>query len=167
MKRAYNYYKIISILLLAILFTQCEKDDSTPQNSSSIKMNDKEFIVTSASMTGVSIGDEGHTSITFVNTNGSQVNNLSIDVESFTKETIKGDYVYPEESNKKLIDDWLTNYSVFSNSTIQSSNLESGELSVAHNGGNNYTIHMNLLMVDGVTFNGSYTGDFQVMFNNQ
>jgi hypothetical protein len=167
MKRAYNYYKILSILLLAILFTQCEKDDSTPQNSSSIKMNDKEFIVTSASMTGVSIGDEGHTGITFVSGDGTQANTLTIDVESFTKETIIGNYAYPEESNIKLIDGWLTNYSVFSNSTIQSFNLKSGELSVAHNGGNNYTIHMNLLMVDSVTFNGSYTGDFQVMFNNQ
>lgn len=160
--------KFTLIFLLTLSLTQCEKDDNTTlKNSNSIKMDDNDFVIASASMVGVSIGDDGHTGITLVSGNATQANTLTIDVESFTKETIEGEYAYPEEDGKKLLDDWLTNYSVFDGSTMNSSNLESGEVSITNNGGNNYTIDMNLTMDDGVTFIGKYAGDFQVIFNNQ
>lgn len=167
MMKASKFLQGIIILLIALLFVQCEKDDTATNVNNTIKMNGNNFVVASASMIGVSIGDDGHTGITLVSGNGTQANSLTIDVESFTQATIEGVYTYPEESGKKLLDDWLTNYSVFDGSTMESSNLESGEVSIIHNSGNNYTINMNLEMVDGVTFNGEYTGEFQVMFNNQ
>ena len=162
--------RLINIVILAVailLTTSCEKDDSAPKNSNSVKMNGSDFVIASASMIGVSIGDDGHTGITLVSGSATQANTLTIDIESFTKETIEGDYAYPAESGKKLLDDWLTNYSVFNETSMNSSNLESGEVSITHNGGNNYTVNMNLTMNDGVSFIGEYTGEFQVMFNNQ
>lgn len=162
--------RLINIVMLAVailLTSSCEKDDSAPKNSNSIKMNDKDFVVVSASMVGISIGEDGHTGISLVSGSETQVNTLTIDVESFTQATIEGNYAYPEESSKKLLDDWLTNYSIFDGTSMTSSNLESGEVSVTNNGGNNYTIDMSLKMADGVSFIGEYTGEFQVMFNNQ
>lgn len=155
------------IFTVAIIFaTSCKKDDSSA-SINSIKMDGSNFSVASASMIGISIGDDGHTGITLVSGSAAQAKTLSIDVESFTKETIEGDYAYPEVSNKKRLDDWLTNYSVFSGTSVTSTNLKSGDVSVSNNEGNNYTIKLNLTMEDGVTFIGEYTGEFQVMFSNQ
>ncbi len=165
-----NYMRLKNIawiIATIMVLVACEKDNTEPKTNNSIKMDGQSFTVASASMIGVSIGDDGHTGITLVSGSGTQANTLTIDVESFTKETIEGEYAYPVESGKKQIDDWLTNYSVFNGSSMTSSNLESGEVSVTNNGGNNYTIDMNMTMDDGVTFIGTYTGEFQVMFNNQ
>jgi hypothetical protein len=162
-----NILKSIVIVMIAVLFVQCEKDDTSAKEENALLMNGNDFAITSATMVGVSIGDNGHTGISLMSGNGTQANTLTIDVESFTQATIEGDYAYPEVEGKKLLDDWLTNYSVFDGSEMTSSNLESGEVIITHNEDNNYTIDMNLIMVDGVTFSGLYTGDFQVMFNNQ
>jgi hypothetical protein len=62
----------------------------------------------------------------------------------------------------KLIDDWLTDYTAFDGTDIITSELETGELSIIHNGGNNYTVDIDLEMTDGTTFIGSYTGDFKL-----
>lgn len=154
-------------VLTVLMFVQCEKDETSPKQDNTIQMNGNDFTISSATMMGVSIGDSGHTGITLISASETQANSITIDVESFTRETIEGAYAYPEAEGKKLLDDWLTNYSVFDGSTMESSNLEAGEVTITHNGDNNYTVEMNLVMVDGVIFSGSFTGDFQVMFNNQ
>ena len=167
MKKSVDIFKFIIILLTVISFTQCDEDETTPKVINTIKMNGNDFAIASASMIGVSMEDFGHTSISFISGNETQANALTIDVESFTQTTIEGDYAYPEVSGKKLLDDWLTNYTVFDGTNTNTSDLETGEVSITHNSGNNYTVDINLEMTDGVTFTGSYTGDFQVMFNNQ
>ncbi len=43
------------IVLVALMFVQCEKDDTSPQEINEIQMNGKDFAITSASMVGVSI----------------------------------------------------------------------------------------------------------------
>ena len=159
--------KGLFIVLFAIMFVQCEKDDTSPKENNTIQMNGNDFTISSATMIGVSIGESGHTGITLISGSATQANTLTIDVESFTQETIEGEYAYPEAEGQKLLDDWLTNYSVFDGSTMESSNLESGEVTISHNGDSNYTVEMDLVMQDGVTFSGLFTGDFQVMFNNQ
>jgi len=162
-----SFLRGILFLFVALLFVQCEKDESEPKASNTIKMDGNSFVVASASIVGVSIDNDGHTGITLVSGSGTQANTLTIDIESVTKETIEGNYAYPKVNGKKLLDDWLTNYSVFDGTSISSSNLEYGEVTLSHNGGNNYTIDMSLKMDDGVTFIGEYTGEFKVMFNNQ
>ena len=167
MKKSARLFKSILVLFIAISLIQCKKDDDTPEVINSVMMNENNFIVATANIIGVSIGDDGHTGITLISGSGTQTTTLTIDVESFTQATIEGDYAYPEESGKKILDDWLTNYTVYNGSTMESSSLESGEVSITNNGGNNYTIVMNLEMVDGINFNGTYTGEFQVLFSNQ
>ena len=157
--------KGIIILTLALVTIQCSEDD-TLSGSGTVKMDGKSFSISAATMIGVSIDEDGHTAISLFSINGSKTNTLTIDVESFTKATIEGEYAYPAVSDKKLLDDWLTNYAIFDGDTQTSESLESGEVSITHNGDNNYTVDMNLTMLDGVTFIGSYTGDFEVMFNN-
>ncbi|WP_291855397.1 hypothetical protein [Marinilabilia sp.] len=154
-------------VLIALSFVQCEKDDTSPKQNDTIQMNGNDFSISSATMIGVSIGDSGHTGITLISGSETQANTLTMDVESFTRKTIEGEYAYPEAEGKKLLDDWLTNYSVFDGSTMESSNLKAGEVTIIHNGDNNYTVEMDLTMKDGVTFSGLFAGDFQVMFNNQ
>jgi len=157
--------KLSLSLLLSLIILSCSKEDVVP-NASTVKMDGESFSIVSATMMGVSIGEEGHTAITLSNGSSTQTNTLTIDVESFTKETIEGNYSHPATGDNKLIDNWLTNYMIFEESTSISSNLTSGNVSIVNNSGNNYTIDMDLTMDDGVAFVGSYTGDFIVMFYN-
>ncbi|NOQ27136.1 MAG: hypothetical protein GQ564_17385 [Bacteroidales bacterium] len=165
MKKFVKFSKCLIVLLTVILFTQCEEEESTPSFNNAIKMNGNDFSVVTASITGVSMGVLGHSSISFINGSETQGKSLTINVESFTQATIEGDYAFPEVSGKKILDDWLTVYVDYDGTNINTSELETGEVSVTHNSGNNYTVSMNIEMVDGVTFTGSYTGDFIVMFN--
>ncbi len=167
LKKRSALLRSLLIVMIALPLTQCGKDDILSRLENSIKMNGKDFLIVSASMLGVSIEDSGHTAISLVSGNATQVNTLTVDVESFTQASIQGEYAYPEESGKKRLDGWLTNYSVFDGTNMHSSNLESGEVSIALNSGNNYRIDINLTMVDGVTFTGTYSGEFQVAFHNQ
>lgn len=164
MKKIVKFSKCLIVLLTVILFIQCEKEETTPSFNNNIKMNGNDFAITAASITGVSTGVFGHSSISFTNGNETQGKNLTINVESYTQATIEGDYAFPEVAGKKLMDDWLTDYIIYDGTNITTSELETGEVNITHNSGNNYTISMNLEMVDGVTFTGSYTGDFIVLF---
>ena len=159
--------KLISpIVVLLFLFSGCKKDATDLSTINAVKINGNSFSITSASMIGVSIGEDGHTGINLVSGTGQQISTLTIDVESFTRETIEGTYSYPTADGDKVLDDWLTNYAYFKDGSGISSNLESGTVSIRNNHDNNYTIDMDLTMVDGMTFTGSYTGDFTVQFAN-
>lgn len=166
MKKSISLLKSVIILLAVLSFTGCSKDESSPTNNS-VELDGNNFTISTATMLGVSIDDDGHTAITMINSNGSTIKTLTIDVESFTRATIEGDYAYPEDTDKKLIDDWLTSYTIIDDdSQTTSTNLETGEVTITNNSGNNYTIDINLTMISGETFEGSYTGDFEVMFYN-
>lgn len=167
MRKSIKILKSIIVLLAVISLTQCDEDETTPKTINTIKMNGVDFPIVSASMMGVSMDDFGSTVITFASGTGTQAKSLSIDVESYTQATIEGEYAYPEVTGKKLLDDWLTDYSIYVESSLYTSNLETGQVTITHNSGNNYTVEINLEMVDGVTFIGKYTGNFYVMFNNQ
>ncbi len=158
-------FKISLVFILFLSIYSCSKDDEV-STVNTVQKEGQPFTINAAAMTGVSIDDEGHTAITFVNGTGSQANTLTIDVESFTKETIPGTYSYPLRENDKRLDDWLTNYMVFEEDGSNSSNLKSGTVTISHNGDNNYTVEMDLIMNDGLEFSGQYTGEFSVMFMN-
>lgn len=166
MKKSIHFLKSIFVLLAVIALTQCDEDDVTPKTINTVKMNGNDYAIASATMIGMSIDDFGSTSISFLSGTGLESRILSLNVESFTAATIEGDYAFPEVTGKKLLDDWLTDYSYYEGTEQYSSNLETGEVSITHNGSNNYTVSMSLVMIDGVTFAGLYTGDFQVMFSN-
>ena len=155
-----------SILILLFLFSGCKKDDANVSTVNNVKLNSESFSINSASIIGISINGEGHSGISLVSGTGDQISTLTIDVESCTRETIEGTYSYPTAEGDKFLDDWLTNYAYFENGSGTSSNLESGTVTVKNNHDNNYTIDMDLTMVDGMTFSGSYTGDFVVQFAN-
>lgn len=160
---------LLYLLIVGIAAISCEEKKAEEEEvkiSNTLEMDGSSFVVSSAIMIGVSMGDDGHTGISLVSGSGLSATTLTIDVESFTKETIVGEYAYPKVEEKKLLDDWLTNYSVFESGSANSFNLESGEVLITHNDGNNYTIVINLTMDNGVSFIGKYTGEFQVMFNN-
>ncbi|MCK5470119.1 MAG: hypothetical protein KAI99_16470 [Cyclobacteriaceae bacterium] len=91
---------------------------------------------------------------------------LTIDIEYFTDQSIEGDYAFPQFETQRLLNDWLTNYSEFDGTTNTSIHLQEGTLNVVHNGGNNYSITMNLTMDGEKVFSGTYTGEFEVFFNN-
>lgn len=154
----------ITALILLTLFS-CKKDDVS-KNANDIKMNGEAFSVKMASILGISAGDEGHSGITLVAGSGLIVKTLTIDVESFTKETLAGTYSYPQQEGDKYLDDFLTNYSEFVNDDMSSTTLSSGTVTVEYNGGKNYTVIMDLTMDDGKQFKGTYTGDFVLSFSN-
>ncbi len=156
----------LSIALLACLsIFSCSSDDES-KSENNVLMSDQSFSINAATLMGISMEGEGHSTINLINVTETQTKTLTIDVESFTKETIEGTYSYPTVEGDKVLDDWLTNYAISEGSEMTSANLENGVVSITHNGSDNYTIEMDLTMVDGVTFDGTYTGDFTVMFMN-
>ena len=159
-----NWKIFVFAAVFAIIAGCSSDDDSSPPNS--ITIDGEPFAVTTASILGVSLGGTGRAAITLVNSDLSTTRTLTIDFDYVADQSIEGDYAYPQSGSLRLLDDWLTNYSVLNGSTNDSVNLEEGELTIVENGGKNYTITMNLTMDDGTVFSGTYTGDFQVFFNN-
>lgn len=158
--------RVILFLTVAMLsISSCEKDEVN-SNQNSLTIDGAAFEITTASIIGVSIDGDGHAGVNFMSVSESGSKSLAIDIEYSTDQPIEGDYAYPQSGDARLIDDWLTNYTEISGTTSNSTNLQTGTLNIVHNGGNNYTVKMNLTMVDGKVFSGTYTGEFLVQFNN-
>ncbi|MBS2213571.1 hypothetical protein KEM09_19340 [Carboxylicivirga mesophila] len=154
-----------SLLALAIIsLIGCSKDDDPTVNN--VKMNGESFKIVEASIMGLSVDNGGHTAISLISGNANNVQTLTIDIESFTRETLEGTYSYPVSEGDKALDDWLTNYMFFEGTEPTTSNLADGTVTITHNKGDNYSIDMDLTMVDGLIFKGEYTGDFTVVFQN-
>ncbi len=159
--------RIFILFASLLIISSCSKDDdATPSNKSSIKIDGQTFEVAQASILGVSIGGEGHAAISFNNGNQSSMRTLTIDIEYFSEQSIVGDYAFPEVEGQRLLNDWLTNYSELNETVNTTIHLQEGSLNIVHNGGNNYTITMNLKMDGEKVFSGIYTGDFHVFYNN-
>jgi hypothetical protein len=166
--KSYHVIKVYLLLFVALPWlSACSDDDKTPSVENTIKMDGSTFNVVSVSLLGVSIDGEGHAGITFTNTDGSVTKSLTVDFEYSPSTTLSATYSYPQVNNKRLLDDWLTTYSEFNQTTeITSTNLESGTLTLEDNGNSKYTVTIDLTMVDGKVFRGTYKGTVTTFFNN-
>jgi hypothetical protein len=162
--------EVIKYCLLALLivgFSACSDSDNGPSTENSMKMNGSAFEVSTVSLVGVSLDGEGHAAVTFTHTAGSVTKVLTVDFEYSPSAQISGNYAYPSVNSERLIDDWLTNYTEFSgDNEMTSTNLEEGTVILQDNGGSNYTITLDLTMLDGKTFKGTYKGPVVAAFNN-
>jgi hypothetical protein len=113
---------------------------------------------------------EGHAGITLVNTDGTVSKSLGIDFEYSPDASVSGTYSFPQNNTDRYLDDWLTNYTEMSQSSSggssESTNLQEGTVTVKDNGGSNYSVTVDLTMVDGKVFKGTYQGKMMTMFNN-
>lgn len=153
-------------LVILILLTSCGEDEQKLKNQNSIKLNGNSFTIISASITGVSLDGEGHAAVSLTSTNGSQAETLTIDFEYSTDQPLEGAYAFPASGEKRLLNDWLTTYSILNDSSVDAEHLAEGEVTLVHNSGDNYTLTVDLTMDGGSVFTGTYTGDFVVFFNN-
>lgn len=169
MKTLFNTRSLLFVIALLPGLMSCQSDDE-PSTSNSIKLNGEPFKIQSATLVGVSLDGDGHAAITFVNTDGTLSKTLSIDVEYTANESVSGTYSFPENGTDKYLDDWMTNYTVMTQSSSgmdsESTNLETGTVTVKDNGNSNYTVTIDLTMVDGKVFKGTYQGKMQAVFNN-
>jgi hypothetical protein len=155
-----NYF-----LVLPLLFVACSEDE--PSVSNTIMLDGTSFKVTTVSLLGVSIDGEGHAGITFSFVQGTNVKSLTVDFDYSPSISLTGTYSYPVVNNNRLLDDWLTNYTEFNGNTeITSTNLQTGTLTVADHGNSRYTFTIDLKMLDGKVFKGTYKGTVTSMFNN-
>lgn len=163
-----HVFKMFLLLPVAIVcLSSCSDSDDGPSMENSMKMNGNAFQVTTVSLIGVSMDDEGHAGITFTYTDGSITKALTVDFEYSPTAAVSGNYSYPLVNNERLIDEWLTSYTEFNGSNeTTSTNLEEGTLTLKDNGGSNYTITIELTMIDGKVFKGTYTGPVVAAFNN-
>ena len=149
------------------LLSVCSDEPSTVNT---ITMDGKSFKILFPSLIGVSIDGEGHVSITLSNfTNSGVSKTLGIDFEYSPGVPISGSYSFTQEGDDSLLDEFFTNYTemdISGGGSEYSKELESGRVTVKANGGDNYTITIDLIMVDGKVFKGKYSGDFQTAFNN-
>lgn len=159
--------RILVFAITIIIIGSCNSnDDVSPSKKNTIKLNGESFEIAQATIMGVSMGGEGHAAISFNNGNQSSMKVLMIDIEYFADQSIEGEYAFPQFETQRLLNDWLTNYSEFDGTTNTSIHLQEGTLNVVHNEGNNYSITINLTMDGEKVFSGTYTGEFEVLFNN-
>lgn len=159
----FRFFLIAFGLILGL--GSCTSDEA-PDNENSLKLDGQSFSVLFASIQGVAINGEGHAGITLGSTNGTSTKTLTIDFEYAGDSDVEGSYAYPLTSGTMLLNDFLTNYVEFEGTSTTSFSLLEGTTSVINNGGNNYTVIIDLTMEGGKTFSGTYTGDFVVGFNN-
>jgi hypothetical protein len=160
--------KFLSLLLfVSLVLVSCGSDEP----SAGISIAGKSFKVISASLLGVSISGDGHATISLTSvTNTSTSKTLSLDFDYSPSSPVSGSYSFPQAGSDRFLDDYLTNYTeiTFSGggSSVNSTNLKSGKITIQDNGNDNYTVTMDLTMLDGTVIKGKYRGDFIVMFNN-
>lgn len=150
-------------LFFAFILIGCSDDENGPQNS--IQLNGSSFKITAATLVGVSLDGEGHAAITFSNVSNSSSKNLTIDFEYSPSQSLSGTYSFPQGNNRYL-DDFLTNYNQFVNSEYYSTELETGTLILTDHGNSNYTVTIDLTMLDGKVFSGTYKGKIASQFQN-
>ncbi|HEU5292894.1 MAG TPA: hypothetical protein VFU05_19740 [Cyclobacteriaceae bacterium] len=150
-----------------ILFVLSGCSDDAPTSQNSVKLNGQSFKITAATIAGVAIDGDGHAAISFVNATSTTSKTLSIDVEYSGDSNVAGSYSYPQQAGDRLLIDALTYYSEMSQSTMYSTTLASGSVTITKNGGNTYTVEMDLIMDDGKVFSGTYKGPFIAQFSNQ
>jgi len=163
---SFSHYLLRLVPLFALLAFGCAKNEELLPPPNDLTLDGNLFDVTSASIIGVASNNEGHAGISLISINNLKTEVLTIDVEYSGNSSVEGVYSFPQAVNDKYLDDWLTSFSITDGSTFTSINLSVGTVNVLNNGGDNYTLLIDLIMVDGSTFKGSYTGDFIVVFNN-
>lgn len=158
--------KIVTPLFFFILISGCTNDNDLKRFDNNMTLDSSSFRIIKGMILGVSIGDSGHTAITLISGTTTEVKTLTLDIPTFTEEAVPGTYTYPQQNGKELLNDWLTNYMYFINGSAMSTNLQSGTATITHNTDNNYTVTVDLTMKNGMIFKGTYSGDFQVQFQN-
>lgn len=166
----HKHLSLSLIILVFIIFTACSADDVIPGVRNTLTLNGQTFQVTTASITGVAIDNEGHAGISFTQVSNTVSKTLTIDIDYTGNSQVAGKYSYPLVGTDKYLDDFLTSYteiSITSNGTISNAtSLSTGSVTIQHNGANSYTVSIDLVMEDGKEFKGSYSGSFLVAFNN-
>jgi len=153
------------LLFVSLIIASCGSDEP----SAGLSIDGKSFNVLSASLLGVSIGGDGHATISLTSANSTVAKTISLDFEYSPTSSVSGNYSFPQVGTDRYLDDWLTTYDEISFSgggSSTSTNLESGKITVKDNGNNKYTVTMDLRMIDGRVIKGKYSGTFTVMFNN-
>ena len=161
-----NYsFRTLILLFSIVIVSSCSKETILPENNT-ITLNGSKFTILSGTILGASTDGIGSTAISLINGTAFNVRTLSIEVNAASEATLEGTYSYPAQDEDGKLDDWLTNYTVFSGTSQSSTNLETGIVTITHESGNTFTIALQLNMVNGDTFEGSYSGNFQVQFTN-
>lgn len=155
------------LLLIALLFQSCQVDNIDPTSENEITVDGASFEVTVVTLVGISMEDAGHASISFTGTNGVLSKVLTVNVEYSPSQPLDGTYAYPSVSGARYLDNFLTNYTEMTSSgPTYATVLEKGTVTLKDNGDSNYTITMELTMIDGKVFKGTYQGAVQAAFNN-
>lgn len=165
-----NRKSILTLWICCIVFLSSCGSDETPSTVNSITLNGSSFKILFPSLIGVSIGGQGHAGISFTSlTNSGLSKTLSIDFEYSPNDPISGSYSFPQAGSDRYLDDFLTNYTeinISGGGSPYSTELETGRITIQENGGDNYTVTIDLKMLDGKVFKGKYRGVFTVAFNN-
>jgi hypothetical protein len=157
-----QFIKISFLLLGLVLFASCSKDkDAGP--STNITYDGAAFNVTTVTLVGVSSQGDGHAALSFINVNGTSSKTLTIDVEYAKGVSLSGTYAFPQTAGTLYLDDFLTNYTEMSTTTMNftETSLQSGTVTLKDNGNANYAVTFDFTMENGKIFKGTYSGKVQ------
>lgn len=153
------------LLLMGLLFQGCAADNIDPTSGKDLTMDGSPFEITVVTLVGISVEESGHAALAFTGTNGTLTKVLNVDFEYSPDQPVDGTYSFPAASGARLLDDWLTNYTEMPLSgAVYATTLEKGTVTVKDNGDADYTIKIDLEMLDGKIFKGTYQGAVQAVF---
>lgn len=155
--------KISSLFLLlftSLIIAACGSDDVT----SRISIDGKSYHVGDAHLNITTINGEGHAAISFSSLpEDGMTKLLNIGFEYSQNSPVSGNYSYPQVgSDRHLLENIITHYAEIREGNSQATYLESGKITVKDNGNDDYTLTMDLIMLDGTVVTGKYRGVFTV-----
>lgn len=159
----------LCLLLITLLFQSCQVDNIDPTSENGLTLDGASFDVTVVTLVGVSMEDAGNATLSFTGTNGVLSKILTVSTEYSPSQTLDGTYAYPSVSGSRYLDNFLTNYTEMSTGSgpTYATVLENGAVTLKDNGDSNYTITIDLKMIDGKAFKGTYKGEVQASFTDK
>ncbi|HYF69691.1 MAG TPA: hypothetical protein VD884_16215 [Ohtaekwangia sp.] len=167
MKNLSSLKPLLIVLAIIPLLATSRDDKSSRSTQNSIKVDEAPFNVVVPMLLGVSSNNEGHAYFNFTNGDFGNLKSLTVDFSYIGGGNVEGVYTFPENGTDRLLNNWLTEYTVFSVQEESFVPLQAGTVTVKHHGDNDYEIKMDLTMEDGTVINGTYRGDFEAQFKDK
>lgn len=167
MKNLSSLRPLLLVLAIIPLLATSRDDKDSKHAQNSIKVDDAPFNVVVPTLLGVSAAHEGHAYFNFTNGDFGNLKSLTIDFNYTGGGDVDGVYTFPDNGTDRQLNNWLTEYTVFSAQEESFVPLQAGTVTVEHHGDNHYAIKMDLKMEDGTAIKGTYRGDFEAQFKDK